>query len=46
MSMSIVDAAYVAVARAVRSMTALGSNLTELVLGEVGKVGRVGRSHC
>jgi hypothetical protein len=30
----------------VRSVSALGSNLTELVLGQIGEVGRVGRRHC
>ena len=29
----------------VRSMTTLGSDLAELVLGQVGEVGGVGRSH-
>ena len=30
---------------AVRSVSALGSDVVELVLGQVGEVGRVGRSH-
>lgn len=38
--------AYVGVARAVGRMTALGGDVLELVLGQVGEVGGVGRGHC
>jgi hypothetical protein len=34
------------VIRAVRGVAALGCDLAELVLGEVGEVGGVGVSHC
>lgn len=36
---------YVVVIGAVRCMTALGSNLPKLVLGQVGEVSGVGRGH-
>ena len=45
-SVHVLGSAYVVVGRAVRSMTALGSDLFPLVFWQVRKVGRIGRSHC
>jgi hypothetical protein len=45
-SVKVLDAAYIVVTRAVRSVTALGGNFLQLILWQVRKVRRVGRSHC